>query len=189
MKNIAIFASGSGSNAQKIITYFLKHNSIKVQLVISNNKDAGVLQIAKEHQIPTAIINKKTILDPLVVSSILKHHAIDFIVLAGYMILIPSYLSRLYENKMVNIHPALLPKYGGKGMYGHFVHEAVFENKEKESGITIHLVNEHYDEGKIVFQKSIDISNCKSPIEIAQRVLELEHQNYAPTIETLLNQN
>lgn len=186
MKNIAIFASGSGSNAKKIIEYFQEHSQIKVALVVSNNIDAGVLQIAKSHHIPTSIINKKTILDEQQVLEILSKHQIDFIALAGFMILIPAYLSRAFDNRMLNIHPALLPKYGGKGMYGHFVHEAVFENKEIESGISIHYVNEHYDEGQIVFQKSVNIENCKNALEIAQEVLKLEHQNYAPVIASLL---
>ena len=183
MKHIAIFASGAGSNAQKIIDYFSNHKSINVALVVSNNPSAGVLSIAQAHHIPTAIINKKTITNELETLDILARYNIDLIVLAGFMIQIPAYLSNKYEQKILNIHPALLPKYGGKGMYGHHVHEAVFQNKEKESGITIHFVNEHYDEGQIIFQKSVDITQCKNPLEIAQEVLKLEHENYAKVIE------
>ncbi len=183
MKHIAIFASGAGSNAQKIIDYFSNHKSINVALIVSNNPSAGVLSIAQKHYIPTAIINKKTITNELETLDILARYNIDLIVLAGFMIQIPAYLSNKYEQKILNIHPALLPKYGGKGMYGHHVHEAVFQNKEKESGITIHFVNEHYDEGQIIFQKSVDITQCKNPLEIAQEVLKLEHENYAKVIE------
>ncbi|MEI6311545.1 MAG: phosphoribosylglycinamide formyltransferase [Bacteroidota bacterium] len=186
MKNIAIFASGNGSNALKIIEFFKKHPSIQVGLIVSNNADAGVLSMAKQHHIPTSIINKKNIIDSSYILSLLDSYSIDFIALAGFMILIPAYLSAAFTKKMVNIHPALLPKYGGKGMYGHHVHEAVFANKEKESGITIHYVNEQYDEGQIVFQKSTSIEHCKSAEEIAMTVLRLEHENYAPVIEKLL---
>jgi len=186
IKNIAIFASGNGSNSLKIIEYCNHHPSIRVALIASNNLDAGVLSIAKQHHIPTTIINKKNIIDSNYILSLLESYKIDFIVLAGYMILIPTFLSDAYNHKMVNIHPALLPKYGGKGMYGHHVHEAVFANKEKESGITIHYVNEHYDEGQIIFQKSTSIEHCKSAEEIAKTILRLEHESYAPVIEKLL---
>ncbi len=186
MKNIAIFASGNGSNALKIIEFFKNHPSIQVALVVSNNADAGVLSIAKQHHIPTSIINKKNIIDSSYVLSLLHSYSIDFIALAGFMILIPAYLSAAFTKKMVNIHPALLPQYGGKGMYGHHVHEAVFANKEKESGITIHYVNEHYDEGQIIFQASTSIENCQNAEEIAKSVLRLEHENYAREIEKLL---
>lgn len=186
MKNIAIFASGNGSNALKIIEFFKNHPSIQVALVVSNNADAGVLSIAKEHYIPTSIINKKNILDSSYVLPLLHSYSIDFIALAGFMILIPAYLATAFTKKMVNIHPALLPQYGGKGMYGHHVHEAVFANKEKESGITIHYVNEQYDEGQIIYQASTSIENCQNAEEIAKAVLRLEHENYAREIEKLL---
>ena len=183
MKCIAIFASGAGSNAQKIIDYFSNHKSINVALVVSNNPSAGVLSVAQAHHIPSHIINKKMIVDEIETLRILAQYQIEFIVLAGFMIQIPAYLSNKFEHKILNIHPALLPKYGGKGMYGNHVHEAVFQNKEKESGISIHFVNEHYDEGQIVFQKSVDITLCKNPEEIAKEVLKLEHEYYAKVIE------
>ncbi len=186
MKNIAIFASGAGSNAKKIIEYFTDHDTIRVALIASNNTDAGVLKIAEDYDIPTAIINKENITDMEAVTEILDMHEIDLIALAGYMILMPAYLPELYPNLILNIHPALLPKYGGKGMFGAHVHEAVFAGKEKETGVTIHYVDPKYDEGEIIFQEKINIEDCKSPEEIAKKVLALEHANYARTIEQVI---
>lgn len=186
MIQLAILASGNGSNAKKIIEYFKNHETIRVALVISNNPNAGVLSIANDHEIPIAIFNKITIDDQEFVSATLESFGIDFLVLAGFMIQLPSYFSALFPNRMLNIHPALLPKYGGKGMFGIHVHEAVFQQKEKETGITIHYVNEKYDEGEIVFQEKINIEDCKSAQEIAQKVLKIEHDNYAPVIERII---
>lgn len=186
MKNIAIFASGAGSNAKKIISYFKESQDIKVALVVSNNSHAGVLTIANENEIPSLIINKTTIIDQHFVMDILQKFQIDYIVLAGYMILIPRYLAAKFSNKILNIHPALLPNYGGKGMYGHHVHHAVFNNHEQKSGISIHFVNEHYDEGQIIFQKSVDIADCINAEEIGKAVLKLEHDYYAKVIEAVI---
>jgi phosphoribosylglycinamide formyltransferase 1 len=186
MIQLAILASGNGSNAKKIIEFFKDHEAIRVALVISNNPSAGVLSIANNHEIPTAIFNKKTIDEQEFVRATLVSFGIDFIVLAGFMIKLPSYFSLLFPKRMLNIHPALLPKYGGKGMFGIHVHEAVFQHKEKETGITIHFVNEKYDEGKIVFQKKINIENCKNPQEIAHEVLKIEHEYYAKVIERVI---
>jgi len=185
--NIAIFASGSGSNAENIINYFSGSQKIKIALILSNNKKAYVLKRAETHQIKSHIFSKDVFYNSEDILSVLKNHQIDFIVLAGFLLLIPPYLLAHYPNKIINIHPALLPKYGGKGMYGHYVHQAVFDNFEKESGITIHYVNEEYDKGSIIFQKSIPLDPIDTPDIIAKKVLELEHEYYSKTIEAEIN--
>jgi len=146
-KHIAIFASGRGSNAQAIIDYFKDNATIKVALIITNNKNAGVIQIAKDNRIPFDIISPAALKEEETILDVLDVYQIDFIVLAGFLLLIPAHLVKAYPNKIINIHPALLPKYGGKGMYGSKVHEAVIANKELETGITVHYVNEKYDDG------------------------------------------
>lgn len=186
MTNIAIFASGAGSNARKIIEYFANHTNIRVALVLSNNRSAGVLDIAKTHQIPIAICNKVTLQKEEEIMPLLHQFHIDFIALAGFMVLIPAYLTVAFQNRIINIHPALLPKYGGKGMYGMHVHEAVFQQQEKESGISIHFVNAKYDDGDIIFQEKINIENCENATEIASKVLACEHANYAKVIEKVV---
>ena len=186
-KNIAIFASGTGSNAQKIIDYFESNARIKVVLVVSNKADAGVLNIATRHGIPSVVIQRSGFYQTTHLLDILKEHRVDFIALAGFLWLIPSYLIEAFDKKMVNIHPALLPKYGGKGMYGIHVHEAVKAAGERESGITIHYVNEHYDEGNIVFTAQVAITPDDSASEIAKKVLQLEHKHFPEVIERLLN--
>ena len=153
MHHIAIFASGTGSNARKIIEYFENKTDIEVRLVISNKADAPVLEMAQTHGINTLILNRKDFYESEHLLDRLKEYEIDFLVLAGFLWLVPPYLVRAYPRRMVNIHPAMLPKYGGKGMYGHHVHQAVKEAAEKESVPTIHYVNEVYDEGDIIFQR------------------------------------
>ena len=187
MKNIAILASGAGSNAQKIIEYFSNRMDISVHLIISNKKDAGVLSIAKLSGISSLVISKDSFYHSTDLLVALEKHEIDFIVLAGFLWLIPAYLIHNYPDRMVNIHPALLPKYGGKGMYGHFVHEAVHEAKELFSGITIHYVNEKYDEGSIVFQEKCEISPIDQPLDIAKKVQLLEHTYYPVVIDQLVS--
>jgi len=184
--NIAIFASGTGSNARKIIEHFKNSPSVRVALVVSNKKDAGVLDIAREHGIPTQVIDRKMFYETEELLGILKNHSIEFIVLAGFLWLVPTYLVRAFPKKMVNIHPALLPKFGGKGMYGKHVHEAIKSANETETGITIHLVNEHYDEGDIVFQTRCPVLPDDSPDDIARRVLQLEHRHFPTIIAQLL---
>ncbi len=188
MNNIAIFASGSGTNAQAIIDYFQSENrSAHVELVLSNRADAYVLQRAANSNIKTVTFSTKELKDnPLEVLSVLQNHAIDFIVLAGFMVLMPSEIVAAYPNKIVNIHPALLPKYGGKGMYGDNVHRAVVEAKESFSGITIHYVNEKYDDGAIVFQAQTELSKGETPESLAQKIHTLEHKYYPQTIENIL---
>lgn len=188
MKNIIIFASGSGSNAQTIINHFKHSDSVRVVAIFSNKENAGVLDRAKKYGIPSEIFSKKEFSDEFFAEKIKKYNP-ELIILAGFLLKVPDYLVKTYPNKILNIHPALLPEYGGKGMYGINVHKAVFENKEKESGMTIHFVNEHYDQGNIIFQESINIEDCRSPEEIALKVLALEHKNYPVVIENLLRKN
>lgn len=186
LKNIAIFVSGTGSNAQKIIEYFKGHPTIHCPLLISNKADAPALAMAEAHGLKTMVLKRKAFYETTTLLEDLAAESIDFIVLAGFLWLIPDYLVAAYPQKMVNIHPALLPKYGGKGMYGHHVHQAVKEHQESISGITIHYVNEHYDEGAIVFQASCAIAPDDSAEMIGKKVLQLEHQHFAPQIEKIL---
>jgi len=187
LKKIAIFASGTGSNATKIVEHFKSHPSITVALILSNKKTAPVLQMAATNNIPTLLITRKSFYESESILADLAKHQIDFIALAGFLWLIPSYLVKAFENKMVNIHPALLPKYGGKGMYGMNVHRAVHDNKDRESGITIHFVNEQYDEGNSIFQATCGIDSEDDPAAIRSKVLQLEHYYFPRIIESVLN--
>jgi phosphoribosylglycinamide formyltransferase-1 len=188
-KKIAIFASGSGTNAEEIIRYFQHHESISVGLVLSNNPEAYVLQRAKNYDIPYRVFTRNEYYKERIVDEVLIANGIDFIVLAGFMWLVPERFVKSYPNAIVNIHPALLPKYGGKGMYGHHVHEAVKLNKETESGITIHWVNEAYDEGNVIFQAKCKLSEDDTPDDIAAKVHKLEYQHYPKVIEQVLKGN
>lgn len=183
---IAIFASGSGSNAQRITEYFSENQSVSIELFLTNNPQAGVIERGRKLHIPTLIFDKYTFSKTEKILAILQKQEIDLIILAGFLWLIPEYLVKAYPNKIINIHPALLPKYGGKGMWGHFVHEAVVANKESESGITIHYVNEHYDEGGIIFQASCEIIETDTPEDVAHKVQILEHQHFPKVIEELV---
>jgi len=188
--NIAIFASGGGSNAEVIIQHFSKSAHINVTLIVSTKSDAHVLTRAQNHSIDTLILDKELFSAELKMLSILSNKNIEFIVLAGFLWLVPAYLVKAYPQKIVNIHPALLPDYGGKGMYGKRVHQSVFDNNERHTGMTIHYVDEHYDEGNIIFQAQVDLLASDTPDIIAQKVLELEHKNYARIIESIiLNQS
>lgn len=186
MYQIAIFASGAGSNAKKIIEYFSGHDKIKIALVVCNKTGAGVLSIAEQAGIPTLMIQKERFFLGDAYIPELKSHNINFIVLAGFLWKVPDALIKEYRHKIVNIHPALLPNYGGKGMYGGFVHEAVIKNKEKESGITIHYVDEHYDHGDIIFQARCTITDDDTPATLAEKIHKLEHAFFAKTVEGLL---
>lgn len=185
-KHIAIFASGAGSNALAIIEYFNDNPLIKVALIVTNKKDAGVIQIAKQHRIPFDIISPKELKEEETVLDILDLYQIDLIVLAGFLLLIPAYLVKAYPNKIINIHPALLPKYGGKGMYGMHVHEQVKHAGDKETGITIHYVNERYDDGAYILQEKCYVEPTDTAETIAQKVRILEHKHYPRVIEKLL---
>lgn len=178
--NIAIFASGSGTNAENIGNHFLDHQQICVSQILTNKADAFVLERAKKLNIPSSVFSKPDFQD----SSFLQFlESVDYIILAGFLWLIPEYLIKAFPNKIINIHPALLPKYGGKGMYGHHVHEAVIDAKEEESGITIHLVNEKYDEGEILFQAKCEINDQDTPESLASKIHELEQKHFPKVIE------
>lgn len=184
MQQIAIFASGTGSNARKIVEYFRGHPSIRVSVIVSNKADAPVLDMAAANGIPTVIIDRKAFYET---DALMAHLAgADLLVLAGFLWLVPAWLVAAFPQRIVNIHPALLPDYGGKGMYGMHVHQAVYAAGEKESGITIHYVNEQYDEGQPLFQARCAIAPSDTPTDIAAKVLALEHQHFAPVIEQLL---
>ena len=183
---IAILASGSGTNAENIIQYFAGHPGISIQMILSNKKDAFVLTRAENHNIQTMVFDRTDFYETGLVLETLKSEGIDFIVLAGFLWLIPTDIIRAFPDKIVNIHPALLPKYGGKGMYGSHVHKAVIENKEKESGISIHLVNEKYDEGSILFQAKCRVLPDDTPDSLAERIHQLEYKHYPEVIEELL---
>lgn len=179
---IAIFASGNGSNAEQIIRYFARHAEIQVALVASNNANAFVLERAKKFDIPSIVFDKATFKSAGFLSA-LKQHAVTHIVLAGFLWLIPDYLIKAFPNRIVNIHPALLPRHGGKGMYGMKVHEAVKAAGDSETGITIHYVNEHYDSGEIICQVSCAVDPSDTPHTIAEKVHALEHKSFPRVIE------
>lgn len=182
-ENIAIFASGTGSNAKKIIEHFTNHGQISVKLIVCNKPGAGIVQIAAERSIPVLLITKEQFFNGNGYVDELKNARINFIVLAGFLWKIPSMLINAYRNKIINIHPSLLPKYGGKGMYGAKVHEAVIAAGEKESGITIHYVDEHYDNGDIIFQAACPVFADDTPDSLAKRIHQLEHDNFARVVE------
>lgn len=186
MNHIAIFASGTGSNAKKIIEHFQSNPEIQVSLLVSNKVTAPVLEMAKAHGIDQHVIDRASFYESKDILDVLSKYPVDFIVLAGFLWLIPDYLVESFKGRMLNIHPALLPKYGGKGMYGKYVHRAVKAAGETESGITIHYVNENYDEGDVVFQARCEIAPGDSPEEIAKKVLQLEHRYFATVIEDIL---
>ena len=186
MKKILIFASGSGTNAQNIIEYFNKSVENKVSLVFSNKKDAKVLDRAKKLGVDTVVFTREDLYQKNKVIEMLENERPDLIVLAGFLWLIPPSIIKKFPNKIVNIHPALLPKYGGKGMYGMHVHRAVIDNKEAESGITIHFVNEEYDAGDIIFQATCPVEEGDTPELLAQRIHSLEQENFPQVIEKVL---
>lgn len=185
MKKIVLFASGNGSNAENIMAHFEKFSQGTVVGMFTNNLHAKVIDRAKKFNVPTYVFNKTELSDDTVLNN-LQVLQPDLIVLAGFLLKFPVDIINEFPNKVINIHPALLPNYGGKGMYGMNVHNAVLENKEKETGITIHYVNEHYDEGAFIFQQSVNIENCTSAEEIAQKIHELEMEHFPKVIESLL---
>ncbi|HEY1017781.1 MAG TPA: phosphoribosylglycinamide formyltransferase [Sediminibacterium sp.] len=187
LTKIAIFASGAGSNAEKIIAHLQNHTSIKVSLIVCNKPGAGVLGIAAANQIPTLLIEKERFFRGDAYLPELKSREIGFVVLAGFLWKVPDALVAAYPNKIINIHPALLPKYGGKGMYGMHVHEAVIAAGEKESGITIHYVNEHFDEGAPIFQATCPIEPGDTPEKLAEKIHVLEHRHFPEVVERVVN--
>ncbi len=185
-KRIVIFASGNGTNTQNVIKYFQNTNVAEVVCVFSNKKDAKALNRSKALKVEALSFSKAEMLAPKGLLSLLKERKPDLIVLAGFLLKFPENIIKTFQNKVINIHPALLPKYGGKGMYGHYVHQAVVKNKETETGITIHYVNQQYDEGAIIFQKKINIAPTDTPEDVAIKVQGLEHQWFSKVIEEVL---
>lgn len=188
-KRISVFASGSGSNAQKFFEFFQDHPEIEIVSVFTNNKSAGVIERANRFNIPHHIYNRTFWDTGEVIIRVLKEEQADFIVLAGFMLLIPNDLVKAYPNRIFNIHPALLPKFGGQGMYGMNVHQAVKAAEETESGITIHFVNENYDEGQIIAQASCPINSLDTAEDIAKKVLRLEHENYPKVVGEVIHKS
>ena len=185
MKRLAVFVSGGGTNLQRIAEYFAPNPEVEIACVVSNNKDAYANQRAKNLGIPLLLVDKPYFTGDLFVER-MKSLDIDLIVLAGFLWLVPQGLIKAFPNKIINIHPALLPKYGGKGFYGHHVHEAVVAAHEKESGITIHYVNERYDSGNIIFQTKVALSKNDTPDDVAAKIHVLEQMNFPVVIENLL---
>jgi len=188
-KRIGIFASGRGSNTAAILNYFKDKDFVEVALILSNDKDAGVLDLAQEHAIRSYIVDRKSFYRSSSIEDLLKELSLDLIVLAGFLWLIPESLIKLYPQKIINIHPALLPKYGGKGMYGMNVHKAVKQAGEKQSGITIHFVNNAFDKGAHIFQATCELTERDSAEIIAVKVLKLEHYHFPRVIERILLPN
>jgi phosphoribosylglycinamide formyltransferase 1 len=186
MKKIAIFASGNGTNAQRIIEYFQGSHQISIEMILSNNCDAYVLERARKAKIPTVCFSRKDFYESNFILDILTVQGIAFIVLAGFLWLIPEYLLHAYKGNIINIHPALLPKYGGKGMYGMRVHEAVIQSGDDESGITIHQVNKNYDEGQIIFQEKCPVEPGDTPGSLAEKIHRLEYKYFPMVIESLV---
>ena len=189
MARLAIFASGSGTNAEKIIQYFANIDDIEVSLIVCNKEKAGVLDIAERWGIPSMLIDRAFFYESDQMLFELKQQSIDFIVLAGFLWMIPDYLIKAYHHKMINIHPALLPKFGGKGMYGMHVHNAVKTAGEKQTGITIHYVNEKYDDGAVIFQATCPVENEDSPDDIRNKVQLLEHRYFPEITEKVVRGN
>ena len=186
MKKIAIFASGSGSNAERVAQHFKNNPEVEVSAILSNNPNAYVLSRAKSLNIPSLVFSRADFYESEKVLDYLSEKEVDFVVLAGFLWLLPQNLLKRFPDSIVNIHPALLPKYGGKGMYGMNVHKAVVENRATESGITIHMVNEKYDEGRIVFQAKCRVEEGDTPERVAEKIHQLEYEHFPKIIEQLL---
>lgn len=184
---VALFASGNGSNVQQIAEYFAKHNQIHIAMVLVNNENAFVIQRARNLNIPCFTFHRKDLYENKHVLNLLQQHAIDWIVLAGFLWLMPKDIIALYPNKIVNIHPALLPKFGGKGMYGHHVHEAVVAAGELQTGISIHYVNEQYDSGDLIFQAACPVKPADTPEDVAANIHLLEKKYFPPVLENIIS--
>lgn len=187
MKNIAILASGSGSNAENIAKYFEGSDYARVSFIIANNPEAYVLERAKKLGIEAAVVTKQQFMEADSIIAMLKERNIDFVVLAGFLLLVPQKLIQAYPGKIVNIHPALLPKHGGKGMYGDRVHKAVVECGDSESGITIHLIDEQYDKGTTFFQAKCPVLPSDTPDDVAAKVHALEYEHFPHVIEEIMH--
>jgi len=187
MKRIAIFGSGSGTNAEQILKHFEESELARVHLVLTNNKDAGIIKRARNYAMPVLIFTSEQLNSGYVLEK-MRALKIDLVVLAGFLKRIPSNIIDAFPNRIINIHPSLLPDYGGEGMYGMSVHEAVVDNEEEETGITIHFVNEEYDEGEVIFQEAIEIDLEDSPKEVAYKVQELEHRHFPSVVEWVITE-
>jgi len=187
--NIALFASGAGSNVNNIINYFKGVENTKINIVLSNNHNSGALTFAKNNNIDTYVFKKEELRNTNSVLNIIKKHNIELIVLAGFLLKIPKEFIENFKGKIINIHPSLLPKYGGKGMYGENVHKAVIKNKEKQSGITIHYVNENYDEGNVIFQTKCIVEDTDTALTLAKKIHKLEHKYFPEIINAIINNN
>ena len=185
-KKVIIFASGSGSNALKIFEHFNNNQNIIIDSIYCNNPRANVINVFQKLSIKTVLFNKKELYESAFLEAIISTNP-DLIVLAGFLLKIPEKMVSAFENRIINIHPSLLPKYGGKGMYGLNIHKEVLLNKEKFSGLTIHYVNKEYDKGAVIFQKKIKINEKETPESLSSKVLKLEHENYPIIIEKILN--
>jgi phosphoribosylglycinamide formyltransferase 1 len=185
MKNIIIFASGNGSNAKEIHKYSLEKKTYNVAAIFCNNQNAGIIDYCVDEDVPCVLFTNKELLMETFLDEIVSYSP-SLIVLAGFLKKIPEYLINAFHDKIINIHPALLPKYGGAGMYGHYIHEAVVANNETETGITIHYVNANYDEGKIILQATTKIEASDDAIDVAHKVLKLEHEHYKLVVEQLV---
>lgn len=189
MKKLAIFGSGGGSNAENICVYFNNSSDIKVVVMCTNKKDAFITERAKKLNIPMVFTSKNELENFDDLAKILAKYKVDYIILAGFLLKIPSKMIEQYPNKIINIHPALLPKYGGKGMYGENIYKAVLENKETQTGITIHLVNQNYDEGKIIKQYACDVSKTENLSSLKSKIHKLEFSNFPQTLEKYILKN
>ncbi|AWA31364.1 phosphoribosylglycinamide formyltransferase [Flavobacterium magnum] len=188
MRHIIVFASGSGTNAENLIRHFNDGGLAEISAVFCNKPDAGVVAKAEARDVPVFIFSKEMLYDGTVLREVMTYQP-DLIVLAGFLLKFPEEIIRNYPGKIINIHPALLPKYGGKGMYGMHIHRAVYNNKEMETGISVHYVNENYDEGGLILQKNVDISDCASAEAIAAKIHRLEQEHFPKAIEQILNLN
>lgn len=188
MKKIAIFASGNGSNAERIFDYFVKKKSAEVSLILTNNPTAGVLIRAEKLGVPSVVFNRKEFSELDMISELLLDKQIDLVVLAGFLWLVPNNILSAFRHRIVNIHPALLPKYGGKGMYGEHVHKSVIDSGDSKSGITIHYVNEKYDDGQILFQAEVSVESSDTPDSLAAKIHELEYTHFPVVIERILRE-
>jgi phosphoribosylglycinamide formyltransferase-1 len=186
MEQVAILASGKGSNADRLCTWFNQHPSARIRLIVCDRETAGVYEVARQHQLPCLYLGPELRKNPAELLRVLHEYGITFIVLAGYLRLIPSEVIHAFPGRIINLHPALLPKYGGKGMHGMHVHEAVHAAGESETGITVHHVNEHYDEGAIIAQFKVSLNPQDTPQSIASKIASLEAAHFAPTVEQVI---
>jgi phosphoribosylglycinamide formyltransferase-1 len=187
MNSIAVFASGTGSNARRLMDYFSPLSESEIRLLLTNNRNAGAIEHARIMNVPVRVFDRDEFYSSQSIVDLLLAEGIDWIVLAGFLLLVPPNLIRAFPRRIVNIHPALLPEYGGKGMYGMNVHQAVIRAGERFSGITIHYVNEEYDRGDIIFKAAVEIADSETPESLAGKIHELEYRHFPPVLEQLFS--